>query len=329
MIKIETTENLIKINGIRFGKNTLNYWANGHNLFIGSGLNSGFIVNNVKFDKITFNGVTPSTITELLSLFDSNFFKSASQGGGETSLTFSNGLTEEDGEVKLGGQLTEQLTIIGRGNPLTSEPFNGIFLAEGQNYFSATDPNDSVNSFKVVTAYNSGFFYLQDANNSSKISFLPNELIIVVDNGGNGNFTGITLTENSCTYGSSTNTPINYQSDYSINYTDRSLVDRGYLNKTLSSMITGVNRVYSQDPDLFEFNQTGYYTHNGDEDLIRVLPDASTSAGTRYVILNTTGIGGLEIQGNIFESGVVITSFNVTPGETYIIYSNGEHWVIV
>lgn len=99
--------------------------------------------------------------------------------------------------------------------------------------------------------------------------------------------------------------------------------------KTLSAMITGVNRVYSEDTENFVFDRTGYYTHDGDENLVRVLPDVSTSAGTRYVILNTTGLGELEIQGDIFESGTLISTFNITQGENYIIYNNGAHWVIV
>lgn len=99
--------------------------------------------------------------------------------------------------------------------------------------------------------------------------------------------------------------------------------------RTLSTMITGVNKVYSEDTENFVFDRTGYYTHDGDENLVRVLPDVSTSAGTRYVILNTTGLGELEIQGDIFESGTLISTFNITQGENYIIYSNGSHWVIV
>lgn len=96
--------------------------------------------------------------------------------------------------------------------------------------------------------------------------------------------------------------------------------------KSLNTMISGINVVTDE---IFTFGNTGYYTYIGDNNITVPLPDVDTSVGRRYVILNTTGDGALEITGNIFESGTPIATFNIAPGENYIIYSNGMHWVIV
>lgn len=95
---------------------------------------------------------------------------------------------------------------------------------------------------------------------------------------------------------------------------------------TLNSMISGVNVVTGE---VFTFGNTGYYTYVGDNNITVPLPDVEASVGRRYVILNTTGDGSLEITGNIYETGMEVSTFTITPGENYIIYSNGIHWVIV
>lgn len=89
---------------------------------------------------------------------------------------------------------------------------------------------------------------------------------------------------------------------------------------------TGVNVLSDTS---ITFGATGYYTYTGEEDITSTLPPNGETAGTRYVILNTTGAGILTIEGNIFESGSVKTELSIAPGENYIIYNNGQHWVIV
>lgn len=78
------------------------------------------------------------------------------------------------------------------------------------------------------------------------------------------------------------------------------------------------------------FNQRGFYTYIGETDISSVLPPNNDEiAGTRYVILNTTGAGSLTIIGNIYEAGEVKSELTITPGENYIIINNGIHWVVV
>lgn len=91
-------------------------------------------------------------------------------------------------------------------------------------------------------------------------------------------------------------------------------------------MITGVNIV---DDTEIVFDLTGYYTYTGEADIDSQLPDQATTEGRRYIILNTTGAGSLKIIGNIFEAGTVKPDLTIMPGENYIIYNNGIHWVIV
>lgn len=91
-------------------------------------------------------------------------------------------------------------------------------------------------------------------------------------------------------------------------------------------MITGVN-IRSSDPIVFD--KTGYYTYEGDDDIVSVLPDVVTSEGKRFILFNAEGEGTWTVEGDIYESGVDVPSLTMMRGENYIIYSNGNKWMIV
>ena len=91
--------------------------------------------------------------------------------------------------------------------------------------------------------------------------------------------------------------------------------------------LAGGNFVYSVEP--FEFDEPGYYTYDSEEDETLELPVNGNAVGKRYIIMNTVGEGNLTVTGNILESGAETSTHTIAPGENYIIYNNGTHWVIV
>lgn len=146
-------------------------------------------------------------------------------------------------------------------------------------------------------------------------------LIYKVNSGGGG--------LNNVSQNSDPNTIAQRQSDGSLVVGDPTGPGDAVNLKTLYTMVTGVNKVYSESAEDFEFDQTGYYTFDSEGDATRVLPTNENSLGRRYVILNTVNAGELTVTGNILEAGVVRTSLPILAGEITILYNNGYHWVIV
>lgn len=75
-------------------------------------------------------------------------------------------------------------------------------------------------------------------------------------------------------------------------------------------------------------DKRGFYSYTGEANINSLLPNPIEKEKTQYTIMNTTGAGKLTIIGNIFQSGGMITSFDITAGESYKVYSNGIHWII-
>lgn len=172
---------------------------------------------------------------------DGVWFQIYLEGGGGTALTFSNLLTESSGAVKLGGTATESTSLELGANDLFIYTNGGT--TDGNLYVS---PNQGVElrSDKADVYVNAdGFLATSDTGSSTVLqsgSSTSDIALISLT----GNTTPSIIVE---TGASTTNFPgMQYDRDYSANYTDRSLVDKGYVDlygKVFTSGLTGTDTV--------------------------------------------------------------------------------------
>lgn len=116
--------------------------------------------------------------------------------------TASNGLTKTGQQIAMGGTLTKSSTTIdGDGNSMT---FDNMGLL-------VNSPTDGTNRLVLTDTFS---------------QFRSDELILTFDNS-----TGATFTDSR-----TVKSGITYAADYSTNYTDRSLVDKGYVDGKISGI---------------------------------------------------------------------------------------------
>lgn len=139
----------------------------------------------------------------------------ADAAGGGSSYTFSEGLTESGGDVKLGGTLTEDRVI-------QLDAWNMIFDGNGNNsVFGIGFNTGNVGQFAVYSNYNT-----QQASTRVQIGC-----------SGGGRFE-ITPTNTIFLDRSVTKAGIEYSLDYSATYTSRSLVDKTYCDSYYTGSLT-------------------------------------------------------------------------------------------
>lgn len=125
-----------------------------------------------------------------------------------------------------------------------------------------------------------------------------------------------------------------YQEDYSSLYTDRSLVDKGWVLDTLNS--TGVGQTTpNQVTQATSFNLTAgtYTTFNGTIAPTATLPPVAGSTGTRIAVLNASTVDVTVVTntgGNdIMDSGTAQNTSTISAGSARILYNNSLFWFFI
>lgn len=151
---------------------------------------------------------------------------STSTGGGGGSYTFSNGLTETAGVVKLGGTLSEAVSIggpsiLGFGD---LSPLSEIRLLSGfANKSTSIQLTGVSGNTSIISVDNNTFEETDISISPTSLQLFSNQLIIA----GNSAFIGA-----------------EYDTDYSANYTNRSLTDKEYVDTAVSDRRLKSNIIY-------------------------------------------------------------------------------------
>lgn len=179
------------------------------------------------------------TFTKLMAWGTDGIVKWVDKATIASSITVDNGLEDIGGGViGLGGQLSQSTTIDGNQNQL---------VFSNNDNFVVQDTHSNL----IVTG--NGFLNLQEASGSAVNLFLDTVSIfnslgcnLTLSN------TGINITDGVNSTNILTDTGgLSYQSDYSTNFTNRSLVDKEYVdnNAGISSIVAGANiTVNNTDP---------------------------------------------------------------------------------
>lgn len=126
------------------------------------------------------------------------------------------------------------------------------------------------------------------------------------------------------------NTGLEYTQDYSTNYTDRSLVDKAYVD--LASSLANPNVVFTEQPVTPTLQAGTYYTSTSADSITLDMPDATTSTGRRIGVINQ-GSNDVTLNaftaGQIFTNGISQDTLVLGAGETNILYCNSISWVTV
>ena len=127
----------------------------------------------------------------------------------DNTITASNGLTKTVNDIQLGGTLTDNITI-----DCTNDEYE----------LSVTSPlNDGKLTFDGYA------FFAYDLNNSNSLSFAP-EAISFVNNGGRYSVLKNVPDSIEVSTNSSVFKGLTYKDDYSANFTNKSLVDKEYVD---------------------------------------------------------------------------------------------------
>jgi len=175
------------------------------------------------------------------SLVDKAYVDAAS-----VSITASNGLTKittsgGSGDIKLGGSLTGDTTIDGAfggagGNyDLTFSNIGAIDIAASQ---GMTITSDADTTFEQTNA--TGVFRIIASGAGANISLQADGVSIINDAGGSPTLQlNINTTDATFIDARGTTSGLEYFADYSSGYSDRSLVDKGYVT-SMTSLATGI-----------------------------------------------------------------------------------------
>lgn len=261
-------------------------------------------------------------------------------GGGGTGSTyiFSNGLTETNGTVSLGGNISSN-TYLTTGNNLfrlrnlSSSPLSGNysymnFSGTGLSIYS-TAVNPAIVSGSTLDINNEGFtLWSKDAGTGVEASIgrwsgAASGLLFQYDVGTSGNYRTLTFDTQGLKYGG----------DYSSNYTDRSLVDKGYLDDQINGLITEIPvplYVGLNDGDtaidLRLTNSRGIHIVNstsGAYDAIEI-NNSSSNADGNGIELNNSGSGagiGFKIYNGSLTTGDAVNINNESAGDAIDIYN--------
>ena len=157
--------------------------------------------------------------TQTFRAFQNGVWQNLIGGGGGGLITASNGLTAVGTDVQQGGTFINNTTINGGlGNNNISLDYNITTPTITLNSRLETLPGVIDNSAEISLR---GASYTLTATNNISLAF--NRL----------NLSSLTVSDGINARG------ILYESDYSANYTDRSVVDRGFVNTRLSGFLTG------------------------------------------------------------------------------------------
>ncbi len=210
-----------------------------------------------------------------------------------TEYTFSNGLTDTADVITLGGTVTQNILL----TPDTDETYN-FTLGSSAKYM-----ND-IKSYSYST-----YFESYDGSTSSIEMSLDGADFLVRYWGGGSNISSIGITSTAMTITDQTNTKgLVYAADYSGSYTDRSLVDKAYVDDN-----SGGDTLYSADGTLAGIrnvfqasNDLTFYKGSSDSsnENVTIHGDGSHSTYDPYLTLHE----GFK-TGNGSNSQALITNF--------------------
>lgn len=225
------------------------------------------------------------------------------------SYTFANGLRNDAGVVKLGldliapytnGVLTEDLFLL-KGD-VSTQYIKGLQISD-------IDITGITTLLPIGEASNTGSTLRSGVSGAGVTSDLTvfYDRVQVGTSGFTGYYKGM-----------------QYNDDYSTNYTDRSLVDKAYVDNhipTTPNFIVTTN----DEQDLIP---GAYYTNNTTQNGIWNLPIVAGSEGKRIGLINQN-TGTVTVNGNIYYNGAPVSTLEVMQGETYILYDNGNFWTVI
>lgn len=257
-------------------------------------------------------------LVNFLNLTISQFFRSpevrrevcaiaeACGGGGGGSTTPVNGLSNLEGGMGFGGQLTEEYT------ELTDLNTNAIF------YFEQEENGDQ--EIELSTEHQD--LYRTSFESRSRDDYSRIRSRVSRESDGFGVEFELDTDDGATIYDDIYQRGLGDADDYSENKTQYS-----YVTKKMLDEKTDVN-IVSDSPDT-DFSDRGFYTFTGTTGIWDLLP-AETKTTTRYLIANM-GSGNLTINApinTIWEAGNLMSNTILAPGETMVIYSNGIYWTI-
>jgi hypothetical protein len=175
----------------------------------------------------------------------------------------------------------------------------GTMTGDGYIYWDGGDGGIGFETNKIV-------IYYQGISDNSTLQILENNINII---GGNVfSFSGAT-----------------YADDYSANYTNRSLVDKAFV-EGYSGRYNNVRKITSTQSalttDYIVWSDGGTYTYT--------LPDAATSEGREIIVKKYDGANTLTVDtagGNIDGSASVTFGNNTYVSRVFV--SNGTNWMII
>jgi hypothetical protein len=156
-----------------------------------------------------------------------------------TAITANNGLTKTDNDIVLGGQLTSMTTFTGSSG---TYGFNfGTTVDRLSDFYVYTSGHvkffgDNNTEFDITTGDSSRIKLEVGSYGAGIVLLTPNSSLVI--NSDDAIFTDLRTTK----------TGIIYAADYSVSFTDRSLVDKEYVDTAVSSTVSKLTRYSNELP---------------------------------------------------------------------------------
>jgi len=246
----------------------------------------------------------------------------ASGGGGGSTLIDGNGtyIDSTDKSINVGldfstigttnkGLLTKPTYLV--YGDIAANTYAGISIP-GQSNIQILNSNVSDSIGMILQSGNNIIIQKSTGGSLQQLQFNPDNSIILRD--------------------SVAGVGIQYAANYADNYTDRSLVDKQYVEANSGKIVPTVS---STDPIFPEPTLTAgvYYTYFGTENATWTLPNLYDNAGARIGVINDSDfditLNSFAGDNDIFNAGTKTNVLTISAGEVRIFLSDYRHWVII
>jgi len=268
------------------------------NYTIGDGVNRSYF-------RDAFGGEIGDNLHDLVPWSNSD------AGGGTPSYTFTNGLTESSGTVKLGGAINDNVDLSLSNHDLvihSESSFLNTYASFGWTgiHLRSTAHDNLFQSRLDMGETDSNFGFIRNSDGKEVGFQIENQ---VVDIGTNG------FSYRDDIYGRG----LQYSADYSATFTNRSLVDKSYVDNAIANGGTGGN------PSTYTFSE-------GLKDVAGVVTLGGTINQT--LPINITELGTLQLLGNdgafntFGSSGASLSGDDGTWNSLFSLQPTGSQWWI-